>query len=470
MLPCRTAFLNKIFIFAALLSIEVQAQELPRVLPQSQPHMQLSFAPVVKQAAPAVVNIYTKRRVQVESPLSPLMQDPVFRQFFAQRFGAQQREQVVSSLGSGVIVDPRGTVVTSNHVIAGSDDIIAVLSDGREFSAKVTVADKSSDLALLKLNTKGAAVPALPIVSSDVLQVGDLVLAIGNPFGVGQTVTSGIVSALARSAAGVSDYQFFIQTDAAINPGNSGGALVNMQGQLIGINTAIYSQSGGSIGVGFAIPSTMVSALLRNESTGAVVRPWLGGTYKSVDGEIAKALALPAIRGALVTEVMEASPAAEAGLLPGDVILRFGEADIENADALKFRVAVAELNTPIPMLVQRNGTTQTLSLTLKAPPETPARDVRVLKGSHPLGGVTVMNLSPRVALELNMPLEGKGVVISAIAEGSGFGLLPGDQILTVNGTKVASTQQLQQLLSKPSRGWRITFQRGENIMELSVQL
>jgi serine protease Do len=470
MFPHRASFLNKTFIIATLIALGAQAQDLPRALPQSQAQVQLSFAPIVKQAAPAVVNIYTKRRVQVESPLSPLMQDPVFRQFFAQRFGARQRERVVSSLGSGVIVDPRGTVVTSNHVISGSDDIIAVLSDGREFSAKVTVADKSSDLALLKLDTKGTKVPALPIISSDTLQVGDLVLAIGNPFGVGQTVTSGIVSALARSAAGVSDYQFFIQTDAAINPGNSGGALVNMQGQLIGINTAIYSQSGGSIGVGFAIPSTMVSALLRNESMGTVVRPWLGGAYKNVDGEIAKALALPAIRGALVTDVVDASPAAGAGLLPGDVILRFGEADIENADALKFRVAVAELNQPIPLVVQRDGSMKILTLTLKAPPEIPARDVRVLKGSHPLGGVTVMNLSPRVALELNMPLEGKGVVISTIAPGSGFGLQAGDQILTVNGTNVTSTQQLEQLLRKPSRGWRITFQRGENTLELSVNL
>jgi serine protease Do len=462
-----TAFFLTIFTFGV-----AHAQELPRALPQSQAQVQLSFAPVVRQAAPAVVNIYTKRRVQVESPFSPLMQDPVFREFFGRRLGdsALPRERVVSSLGSGVIVDAAGTVVTSNHVIAGSDDIIAVLSDGREFNARITVADKSSDLALLKLDTRGARLPALPIASSDSLQVGDLVLAIGNPFGVGQTVTSGIVSALARPAAGVSDYQFFIQTDAAINPGNSGGALVDLQGRLVGINTAIYSQSGGSIGVGFAIPSTMVSALLRNGQTGgAIVRPWLGGAYKSVDSEIAKALGLAAVRGALVTEVVAGSPAARAGLKPGDVILRFADAEVENADALKFRVAVAELDREIPLIIQRGEERVRLTLTLAAPPELPARDARVLSGRHPLQGAKVMNLSPRVALELNMPLERQGVVI-AEAPPQGLGLQAGDIVLRVNGTDVASSAQLARLMQTPSRGWRITFQRGDDVMELSVQL
>ena len=464
--------LNQIFMLLAILAQPSFAQEALRVLPQNQPQMQLSFAPVVKQAAPAVVNIYTKRRVRVESPLSPLMQDPMFRQFFARRFGARAlpQERVESSLGSGVIVDARGTVVTSNHVIEGSDDIIAVLSDGREFSAKIKVADKSSDLAVLTLDTKGASLPALPIVNSDTLQVGDLVLAIGNPFGVGQTVTSGIVSALARSAAGVSDYQFFIQTDAAINPGNSGGALVNLRGELVGINTAIYSQSGGSIGVGFAIPSNMVSTVVRSgQSGGAVVRPWLGGSYKSVDTEIAKAVGLPAARGVLVTEVVDGSPADEAGLRPGDVILRFGEVEVENADALKFRVATSELNRDVPMQIRRGGETRVLALTLKAPPEVPARDARTLKGEHPLSGMTVMNLSPRVASEMNLAPEGKGVVISAAPPRGQFGLQPGDILLSVNGTEIRSTQQLARLMQARANGWRIAFQRGEDVLELQVQ-
>jgi serine protease Do len=461
---------RQIFIISALLAGSAYAQELPRALPQSQPQVQLSFAPVVKQAAPAVVNIYTKRRVQVENPLSPLMQDPFFRQFFGGRLGmaGRPRERVVSSLGSGVIVEAGGTVVTSNHVIEGSEDIIAVLSDGREFNAKVKLADKSADLAVLTLDTKGATLPALPIVNSDSLQVGDLVLAIGNPFGVGQTVTSGIVSALARSAAGVSDYQFFIQTDAAINPGNSGGALVDMQGRLVGINTAIYSQSGGSIGVGFAIPSNMVTAVLRNGASGGyVVRPWLGGSYKNVDTEIAKAVGLSRARGVLVTEVVEGSPAAEAGLLPGDVIARFGDSDVDNADALKFRVATAELNREVPLAIVRGGETKVLTLTLKAPPEVPARDTRVLKGTHPLNGVTVMNLSPRVAADFNLALEGKGVVVSAVPPG--FSLQPGDVLLSVNNTKVESTQQLGRLKQMRARGWAITFQRGEDVLQLQVQ-
>lgn len=473
MLPSLRVRLHQIFIILALLAGPVLAEEAERAIPQSPQHMQLSFAPVVKRVTPAVVNIYTKRRV-VETRLSPMMQDPFFRQFFGGQLGmsGQARERVVSSLGSGVIVDPNGVVVTSNHVIEGSDDIIAVLSDGREFNAKVQVADKSSDLAILRLEVKGTPLPALPIASSDALEVGDLVLAVGNPFGVGQTVTSGIVSALARSAAGVSDYQFFIQTDAAINPGNSGGALVNMRGELIGINTAIYSQSGGSIGVGFAIPSSMVTALLRNQQeNGHIVRPWLGATYKSVDTEIAKALGLASTRGALVTAVQEDSPAANAGIRSGDVITQISGVVIENADALKFRIAVSEIGKNVPVTVQRQEKTFDLSLTLSAPPEIPARDLRTLKGNHPLNGLSVMNLSPRVVAEYNLPPEmGKGVIISTGPARSQFGLQAGDRVLKVNGTEVTSTKQLEQLLRTPAQVWHITFQRGPDVLELKVEL
>ncbi|MBY0354388.1 MAG: Do family serine endopeptidase [Rickettsiales bacterium] len=435
--------------------------------------MQLSFAPVVRTAAPAVVNIYTKRRIREENNLSPLMQDPVFRQFFGGqlRFGGQARERVVSSLGSGVIVDPQGVVVTSNHVIAGSEDIIAVLADGREFNASIITADASSDLALLRLATKGTQVPALPVVNSDALEVGDLVLAIGNPFGVGQTVTSGIVSALARSAAGVSDYQFFIQTDAAINPGNSGGALVNMQGQLIGINTAIYSQSGGSIGVGFAIPSNMVNALLRNvQADGSIARPWLGAEYKSVDNEIAKALGLMQAKGALVTSIFPQGPAEKSGLRDGDVIITFGGHVVENAEALKFRIAVSDLTHEQPVVVLRDGAEVKRSVMLQTPPETPKRDARTLSGEHPLNGVTVINLSPRVAMDYHLAQETSGVIVSAASPQGQFSIRAGDILLAVNGKQITSTQQLVQWMQQPARGWSITFQRGQDVLELKVQL
>jgi S1-C subfamily serine protease len=251
----------------ALAGHPAAAQE--RMVPQSREQVTLSFAPVVRQVAPAVVNIYTKRKVLVRSPFEPLLNDPVFRQFFGNQIILQgaPRERIVSSLGSGVIVHPDGILITSSHVVSQSDQIIVVLNDKREFPAQLVADDPESDLAMLKIDTGGRKMPFLRMVESTTLEVGDMVLAVGNPFGVGQTVTSGIVSALARPANTLSpdlpQSEAFIQTDAAINPGNSGGALVNMQGELVGINTAIYSQSGGSVGIGFAIPSDSVKKMLR---------------------------------------------------------------------------------------------------------------------------------------------------------------------------------------------------------------
>ncbi len=254
-----------LFIIFISLSAPSWAQKL---VPATPMQMQLSFSPVVKKAAPAVVNIYTKRRVQVRSPLAQLYSDPVFHRFFEGHPLQNQlsQERIVQSLGSGVIVHPDGIIVSSSHVVAESDEIIAVLNDKREFPARIVALDKGTDLAILMIDTNGGKLPFLPLAISQSLEVGDLVLAIGNPFGVGQTVTSGIVSALAR---GVGDFsrkipqsQAFIQTDAAINPGNSGGALVDMQGRLIGINAAIFSQSGGSQGIGFAVPSDVLKAML----------------------------------------------------------------------------------------------------------------------------------------------------------------------------------------------------------------
>ncbi len=233
--------------------------------------MQLSFAPVVKTTAPAVVNVYSKTLAAQDTQLG-LFNDPFFRQFFGDRGNFRRpRKQVENSLGSGVIVDSSGLIVTNNHVIRGGTDIRVVLADKREFEAKLLLADERSDLAVLKIEVGEEELAALSFGDSDNLEVGDLVLAIGNPFGVGQTVTSGIVSALARTQVGISDYQFFIQTDAAINPGNSGGALVNMAGELVGINTAIFSRSGGSIGIGFSIPSNMVRTVVQSAESGTKI-------------------------------------------------------------------------------------------------------------------------------------------------------------------------------------------------------
>ena len=272
-------------------------------VPASATAIQLSFAPVVKTTAPAVVNVYSQRKVVDNQSSSTFMQDPFFRRFFGEggSFG-RPRERVASSLGSGVIVDPNGLIVTNNHVIADATDIKVALADKREFEAKVLLADERTDLAVLKIEVPDEKLPALTLADSDALEVGDLVLAIGNPFGVGQTVTSGIISALARTRVGVSDYQFFIQTDAAINPGNSGGALVNMKGELVGINTAIFSRSGGSIGIGFAIPTNMVKTVVATAESGgaAIKRPWLGAELQDVSPDIATSLGMARPEGALI--------------------------------------------------------------------------------------------------------------------------------------------------------------------------
>ena len=259
-------------------------------LPQSREEIRLSYAPLVRKVAPAVVNIYTKRVVRQRQSI--FANDPFFRRFFGKEFGVPQN-RVQNSLGSGVIVRPEGIIVTNQHVIDEADQITVVLSDRREMEASLILSDEKTDLAILRVDTKGEPLPFLKVSDSDELEVGDLVLAIGNPFGVGQSVTSGIVSALARTAEGISDFNFFIQTDAAINPGNSGGALITMDGRLVGINTAIYSRSGGSVGIGFAIPSNMVATVVDAAENGAkVVRPWIGATFQDMSSDLAGSFGL----------------------------------------------------------------------------------------------------------------------------------------------------------------------------------
>src|SRR5579883_1684512 len=310
------------------------APVLAQTVPKSREAIRLSFAPIVKQAAPAVVNVFSRRVVRTSA--SPFADDPFFRRFFGDRspFGIPQ-DRVQNSLGSGVIVDPDGLIVTNHHVIQDAQEITVVLPDRREFEAKVLRSDERTDLAVLKVDPKGERLPTLPIGDSDSLQVGDLVLAIGNPFGVGQTVTSGIVSGLARTAVGIGDFRSFIQTDAAINPGNSGGALIDLDGRLVGINTAIFSRSGGSIGIGFAIPTNMVRIVLQAASNGGrIVRPWLGASGQGVTADLAASLGLPRPEGVLLKEVVPGSPAAQAGLRVGDVVLAIEGHEIEDTESL----------------------------------------------------------------------------------------------------------------------------------------
>src|SRR5580692_2515934 len=324
----------------------------PKLVPQSPGEVHLSFAPVVKKAQPAVVNVYASRVERRAS--NPLFDDPIFRQFFGQEGGDARSSQ---SLGSGVIVDPSGLVVTNNHVIEGMTEVKVALSDHREFEAEIALRDPRSDLAVLKIKSS-AAFPVLELGDSDAIEVGDFVIAIGNPFGVGQTVTQGIVSALARTQIDASDYQFFIQTDASINPGNSGGALVDIDGRLEGINTAIYSRSGGSVGIGFAIPVNMVKIVVESAKSGAksVRRPWLGAKLQAVTAEIAESLGLTRPTGALVASLSEGGPATEAGIKRGDVILSIDGQPIDDPDGFGFRFATHGLGQSARVTVRRGST------------------------------------------------------------------------------------------------------------------
>ncbi|HEX5665257.1 MAG TPA: trypsin-like peptidase domain-containing protein, partial [Hyphomicrobium sp.] len=323
-------------------------------VPPSREMVQYSFAPIARKASPAVVNVYVRRRVQAFS--SPFANDPFFRQFFGERFG-RPSERVQSSLGSGVIVSPDGTIVTNTHVIKGrgETEIRVALADKREFDARVVVQDDKTDIAILKIEGGDSRFPTIGFEDSDTLEVGDLVLAIGNPFGVGQTVTSGIVSALARTEIGKSDSQVFVQTDAAINPGNSGGALVDMSGRLVGINTMIFSQSGGSQGIGFAIPSNLVRLYVDSAASGRKVeRPWLGALLEPMTRDIADALGLDRISGAVVSRVSNRGPGATAGLQAGDVITRVDGFEVSDPRAVYYRLTTRGVGNTARIDLLRN--------------------------------------------------------------------------------------------------------------------
>ncbi len=438
-------------------------------VPGSAAQIQLSFAPVVRSTSPAVVNVYAQRLVAQRD--TGLLADPFFRHFFGDdgSFG-RPRERVQNSLGSGVIVDPSGLIVTNNHVIAGGTDIRVALADKREFEAKLLLADERTDLAVLKIDAGDEALPVLPFGDSDDLEVGDLVLAIGNPFGVGQTVTSGIVSALARTHVGISDYQFFIQTDAAINPGNSGGALVNMAGQLVGINTAIFSRSGGSIGIGFAIPANMVKTVVQSAEAGTQVRrPWLGVGLQDVTPEIAESLGFARPEGALIVDLHPDSPLAVAGLKRGDVVLAIEGKPVENARELGYRAATMPIGSTTIIEYQRAGIRTETSITLIAAPETIERAETLITGNNPLAGAVAANLSPAVAEELGLTASLAGVVVLKIEDGPALRFLrKGDIVVEVNDAKIATVADLTAALEGSAGFWNVLIIRDGRSLRLTV--
>jgi serine protease Do len=447
--------------------LAAQTGAAPRAVPQTREQLQLSFAPVVRTVAPAVVNVFSRRVVHAQNPL---FSDPVFRQFFGDQFGGGDRVQ--NSLGSGVIVGPDGLIVTNHHVIKDSEEIRVVLADRREFDATVVRSDDKADLSVLKINTGGEPVPFLELRDSDDLEVGDLVLAIGNPFGVGQTVTMGIVSALARTTGGISDYRFFIQTDAAINPGNSGGALVTLDGKLAGVNTAIFSRSGGSIGIGFAIPSNMVRTVIQGAAAGGPIqRPWLGAGGQAVTAEIAGSLGLGRPQGVLINEVYPGGPADHAGLKIGDIVTAVDGHEVDDPESLRFRFATMPLGRTASVAARRQGAERQFAVALMAPPETPPRDATKLAGNNPLSGATVMNLSPAVADELSLEGQARGVVVADLSAGglASRWFARGDMVLRINDREVTSAKQLAELLATPARSWRIAIRRGRDVLNVEVR-
>jgi Do/DeqQ family serine protease len=406
-----------------------------------------------------VVNVYAAKVIQNRNPL---LDDPIFRRFFG--VPGQQPEQMQRSLGSGVMVDPSGLVVTNNHVIEGADQVKVALSDKREFEAEIVLKDTRTDLAVLRLKNVHEKFPTLDFANSDELQVGDVVIAIGNPFGVGQTVTHGIVSALARTQVGITDYQFFIQTDAAINPGNSGGALVDMTGHLAGINTAIFSRSGGSQGIGFAIPANMVRVVVASAKNGgkAVKRPWLGARLQAVTPEIAETMGLKAPAGALVASVAPGSPAARAGLKLSDLIVSIDGQPVEDPNAFDYRFATRPLGGTSQVEVQRNGKPMKLAVPLETAPDT-GRDEIVITTQSPFQGAKVANISPALADELHLESGAEGVVVIALTEdgmAANVGFRRGDIIMAVNNKKIAKTADLERAVGEARRLWRITLMRG----------
>ncbi len=449
----------------ALVSGNVAAEAPPAIVPTTRLELAPSFAPVVAKTAPAVVNIFARKLVHnAGSP--PAFHDTALWRLFSDAFlfGYGARDRISNSLGSGVIVRPDGIIVTNHHVIADAQGILVGLADDRVFPAEIIVSDRRTDIAVLRVAIPGEVLPTLEFADSDRLSVGDIVLAIGNPFGLGQSVSSGIVSALARSGAGTGDFRFFIQTDAAINPGNSGGALIATDGRLIGINTAIYTRSGGSQGVGFAVPVNMVRVVVDAAVSGrSLMRPWIGISGVRMPPQLALMIGLRRPAGVLVTHTHAGGPAAAAGIVPGDVILAVGDFVVDDFAMLRYRIATRPVGDAAQLVILRRGRRLEIEVQPVPPPDNPPRQETWLRGIHVLAGARVANLSPAFAEELGVDSVMTGVAVLEVSAGSGaarLGLQAGDIIHAFQDAPLATIAELRAIAIPPLRSWRLMVNRG----------
>lgn len=433
-----------------VLSTEVQpeiSQQTVQILSQTNQAM----AELVAAVTPSIVNISSTKTIKTRGSVSPFFNDPFFRRFFGDEFGQfdQPREYKQSGLGSGVIVDEEGYILTNNHVISNADEILVKLSDKKEFKGKVIGADPKTDLAVVKIEAED--LPVIKIGNSDDLQIGETVIAIGNPYGLSQTVTSGIVSAKGRANVGIADYEDFIQTDAPINPGNSGGALVNIKGELIGINTAIFSTSGGYQGIGFAIPTNMAKAVMQSLITGGkVIRGWLGVSIQPVTEDIVDHFKLKEQKGALVAEVVEDSPAGKAGIKRGDVILRYEGRDVDDPDHLRNMVAATLPDTKTTVSVSREGKEQDIVVMIGELPAELKTASGTFEYNNALDGVRIQDITPELRKSLEIPQRVSGVVINAIDAGSAaVGVLrQADVIMEINRKNIGNTDDYREVVSE----------------------
>ncbi len=458
----------RILFLALALAVALPALAETRV-PRTQAEISLGFAPLVKQAAPAVVNIYAK--IITEERQNPFMNDPFFDEFF--RSFASPRPRVQNSLGSGVILSPDGIVVSNYHVVGTATDIRVVTTDRREYSARVLLGDKESDLAILQLHAANG-LPYLNLRDSDRVEVGELVLAIGNPFGVGQTVSSGIVSGLARTGASIGKTKgYFIQTDAPINPGNSGGALIDMNGALIGINTSILSRSGGSNGIGFAIPANLVAEFVAQAKAGndRFMRPWAGISGQAVDSDMAASMGMAVPMGMVISDLHENSPFSVAGFAVGDVVTEVDGRSVNSPSEMIFRMSVVGIGGTSRITRLRNGERVEIDVAMIAPPDVPAAEQMTLREPAVLPGMVVARINPAVIARFGLLLDQRGVlVVDPGPLGQRVGLKPLDVLHSVNGMKMTRSGDVARALTDPGRRVKLQVLRRGRRLSLRFRL